>query len=193
MEFQTFPFQEFPRMFDLFRSREKTKRVGLSILLGAVALSMLVYLIPSGAPLSSRQEEVVAEIGSDVLTARQIESQIRNFTQGRQISPEVMYAVLPQILEGAITDQALAYEAKRLGFEVSDAEVARELRASPQFANISPREYQQYVERQFNLGVQEFENNFRTELYRQDVFNLALEGAYVSQAQVEAEYKRRND
>src|SRR5579864_8088184 len=111
-------------MFDLFRSRQKAVRILLGVLLGMVALSMLVYLIPgAGAPVGNSNDQVVAEIGTEVVTVRQVEQQIRNVLGSRQVSHDVVAAIVPQIVEQAITDRALAYEAKRLGFEITDREL----------------------------------------------------------------------
>ena len=179
-------------MFDLFRSTEKAKRIGLTVLLGLVAISMLLYLIPSGGPMGTNNQQVIAEVGPTVVTVRDIELQIRSMSQGRQISPEVISALLPQIVEEAITDRALAYEAERLGFQVTDHELANNIRALGQVGDMSPQQYRQFIEQQMNRTVGEFENNFRLKLYSDDIQNLALEGAFVSPAEVEDEFKRRN-
>ena len=180
-------------MFDLFRSRQKAMRIMLTVLLGAVALSMLVYLIPgAGAPMGNRNDQVVAEIGPEVVTVRDMEVQIRNQLGNRQISPQVMSAILPRIVEQAIEERAIAYEAQRLGFQVTDREVANIIRSLGQIGDMPPQEYARFVEEQTRQTVPEFESNFRRQLYKTDVTNLAVEGAYVSPAEVEAEYRTRN-
>ena len=123
-------------MFDLFRSSQKGKKILLSVVLGVVALSMLLYLIPgAGSSLGgTTNDQVVAEIGTEQVTVAQVETQVRNITQGRQLSPDVVSAIVPQIVEQTITDRALAYEAKRLGFEVTDGELANTIRSIGQIA-----------------------------------------------------------
>jgi len=181
-------------MFDLFRSRQRATRILLTVLLGAVALSMLVYLIPgAGAPMGNRNDQVVAEIGPEALTVSEMEVAIRNATGGRQVAPEVLAAILPQIVERAITDRAMAYEAQRLGFKVSDKDLATTIRSLGQIGDLPPQQYRQYIEQNMNQTVQQFENNFRLRLFSEDIANLSREGVYVSPAEVEAEYRKRNE
>jgi peptidyl-prolyl cis-trans isomerase D len=181
-------------MFDLFRSRQKAVRILLGVLLGMVALSMLVYLIPgAGAPVGNSNDQVVAEIGTEVVTVRQVEQQIRNVLGSRQVSPDVVAAIVPQIVEQAITDRALAYEAKRLGFEITDRELADTIRSFGQVGNMSPQQYRMKIEQEQNQTVPEFEANIRLGLLHEDIQKIAEEGAFVSPADVEAEYRRRND
>jgi hypothetical protein len=53
-------------MFDVFRSRDKAVRAFLIFLLGLIALSMLVYLIPStGTGAATGTDAVVAQIGNE--------------------------------------------------------------------------------------------------------------------------------
>jgi hypothetical protein len=182
-------------MFDLFRSSQKGKKILLSVVLGVVALSMLLYLIPgAGAPLNGvTNDQVVAEIGTEQVTVAQVETQIRNFTQGRQMSPDVVSAILPQIVEQTITDRALAYEAKRLGFEITDGQLANNIRSFGQIGNMSPQQYQMYIEQQQNQTVPDFESNVRLFMLSHDILDIAMEGAFVSPAEVEAEFRKRND
>jgi peptidyl-prolyl cis-trans isomerase D len=182
-------------MFDLFRSSQKGKKILLSVVLGVVALSMLLYLIPgAGAPLNGvTNDQVVAEIGTEQVTVAQVETQIRNFTQGRQMSPDVVSAILPQIVEQTITDRALAYEAKRLGFEITDGELANNIRSFGQIGNMSPQQYQMYIEQQQNQTVPDFESNVRLFMLSHDILDIAMEGAFVSPKEVEAEFRKRND
>jgi len=181
-------------MFNLFRSGQKAQKLFLSVLLGAVALSMLVYLIPgAGAPtMGSRNDQIIAEIGPEVVTVHDMEVQIRNQLGNREIAPQVMSAILPRIVEQAIEERAIAYEAQRLGFQVTDREVADNIRSLGQIGDMPPQEYARFVEQQANQSVPEFESGFRHRLYSRDILNLAVEGAYVSPAEVEAEYRARN-
>ena len=182
-------------MFNLFRSSQKGQKIMLSVVLGVVALSMLLYLIPgAGAPASSgANDQIVAEIGTETVNVRQIEQGIRVALRGAQVSPEVASAIVPQIVEQVITDRALAYEAKRLGFQVTDAELATTIRTFGELGTATPQQYRLMIEQQQNQTVPEFEGNVRLGLLADAVKNIAMEGAFVSPAEVEAEYRRRND
>ena len=182
-------------MFDLFRSSQKGKKILLSVVLGVVALSMLLYLIPgAGAPTSSgSNDQIVAEIGTETVTTRQVEQGIRIAFRGAQVSPEVASAIVPQIVEQVISDRALAYEAKRLGFQVTDGELANTIRSLGNLGGLTPQQYQMTIEQQQNQTVPEFEGNLRLGLLSENLKNIAMDSAFVSPAEVEAEYKRRND
>src|ERR1035437_3056615 len=118
-------------MFDLFRSREKSVRILLGALLLLVALSMLTYLVPSYGTGSNTSDMVVAEIGKDdVITLPEVQTLIQNTVRGRQLPPEILPNYVPQIVDQMVTDRALAYEAARLGFQVTDADLVETIRQS---------------------------------------------------------------
>ncbi len=105
-------------MFDLFRSQAKAVRILLGVLLAMVALSMLVYLIPgAGAPTMDRSDQVIAEIGKDQVTTDQIEAQIRGLIQDNRVRPDMVEIYIPQLIDQAISDRAVAYQAQQLGFK----------------------------------------------------------------------------
>src|ERR1700680_1500366 len=180
-------------MFDLFRSRAKAVRILLCAMLSMVALSMLVYLIPgSGTTVGDTSDQVIADIGKQAVTAPEIELQLRNVLQNRQLPRDMVDSYVPQLVEQAIADRAVAYEARQLGFQVSDKQLARTIR-SLQFGNLPPDQYRQYIEQQLGMTVADFENNIRLKNYQDSIQMVALEGIVVSPAEVEAEYRKRND
>jgi len=180
-------------MFDLFRSRAKAVRIMLGAMLTIVALSMLVYLIPgAGTPVTNPDDQVIAEIGKEPVTVQQIDMQIRNLLQGAKVPPEMADSYVPQLIDQAIAARAMAYEAKRLGFEVSDADLAYIIR-SLQFGSLPPDQYSQYIAQQYNTSVPEFENGVRLNAYQDDLTALAMEGAIVTTPEVEAAYRQQND
>lgn len=176
-------------MFDLFRSRAKAVRILLGAMLAMVALSMLVYLIPgAGTPTGDASDQVIAEVGKEVVSTQEVDQQIRNALQNRQFSRSMIDTYVPQVVDQAIADRALAYEGHRLGFEVTDAELAKSIR-SLQFGSLPPDQYREYVEQQLGMTVPEFENNIRLKSYADAVQMIAMEGVVVTPAEVEAEYK----
>ncbi len=180
-------------MFDLFRSQQKAVRILLGVLLGMVALSMLLYLIPgAGTPTGDRNDQVVAEIDKEPITIHDVELQIRNITQNRPMSPDVIQVLVPQLIDQAIADRAMAYEAKRLGFKVSESDLANIIRSLGPISSLTPQQYQMFVEQQ-GFTVAEFENNVLLKAYQDSIQNIALEGVIVTPAEVEAAYKQTND
>jgi peptidyl-prolyl cis-trans isomerase D len=180
-------------MFDLFRSRAKAVRIVLGAMLGVVSLSMLVYLIP-GTGISaadSNSDQVVAEIGKSAVTVAEVQQQLKNRLQSRSLPPEFASTFIPQLGDQALAERAVAYEAEQLGFRVSDRDLADTLRSFP-FATLPPDQYQQYVEQQFGTTVPDFEDNVRVKAYEDEIQNIVLEGAIITPAEAEAEYRRRN-
>ncbi|HEX6880255.1 MAG TPA: SurA N-terminal domain-containing protein, partial [Terriglobales bacterium] len=113
-------------MFNLFRSRDKAVRYLLTALLSLVALSMVTYLIPGfNSQRGDTNDQIVAKIGSDELTTREVQMTLQNAIKGRQVPPEMVPFYVPQIVDQLISDRAVAYQAERMGFRISDEEVAR--------------------------------------------------------------------
>jgi len=183
-------------MFDLFRSRDKAVRYLLGGLLGIVALSMVVTLIPGYGTPSTNQEMVVAEVGRDQITARQVQALMQNVVKSRKLPPEMIPHYIPMLIDQMITDRAVAYQAERMGFRVSDEDGANAIRSMlPQMIGgneFDPKLYAAYLQQQ-GLTVPEFERNIKNNLYLLKLQNIALEGAIVTPSEVQAEYHRKND
>jgi peptidyl-prolyl cis-trans isomerase D len=180
-------------MFDLFRSRAKAVRIMLGAMLAIVALSMLIYLIPGTGitAADSAADQVVAEIGKSSVTVGEVQQQVRNVLQNQRVPPEYAATIIPQLVDQAIAERAVAYEAQQLGFRVSDRDLAQTLRSFP-FGSLPADQYQQYVEQQVGLTVPAFEDNVRVKIFEDEIENIIVEGIIVTPAAAEAEYRRRN-
>src|ERR1700722_17643868 len=181
------------RMFDLFRSRAKAVRIMLGAMLAIVALSMLIYLIPGTGVTAadSATDQVVAEIGKSNVTVGEVQQQVRNVLQNQRVPPEYAATIIPQLVDQAIAERAVAYEAQQLGFRVSDRDLANTLRSFP-FGSLPADQYQQYVEQQVGLTVPAFEDNVRVKIFEDEIENIIVEGIIVTPAAAGAEYRRRN-
>jgi len=185
-------------MFDLFRSRAKAVRILLGGLLLLVALSMLTYLIPGGYTAGGGEGDmVVAEIGKDAITVPEVQQVVQANLQNRRLPADMMANYIPQFINSMITDYALAYEAKRLGYRVSDADVAAGIREMmPQlFQNgkFAGKEAYAAVLAQRDLTIPQFESELARQLLITKFRDVALEGTVVTPQEIEREYKRRHD
>src|SRR6202044_1123849 len=181
-------------MFDLFRSRAKAVRIMLGAMLGIVALSMLIYLIPGTGitAADSSSDQVVAEIGKSTVTVGEVQQGLQNVLRNRQLPPDLAATYIPQLVDQAIAERAVAYEAEQLGFRVSDRDLAETLRSIP-VANQAPDVYRQAIEQQYGITVANFEDNVRVKSYEDDITNLAEEGIVVTPAEVEKEFRKNNE
>lgn len=184
-------------MFDLFRSRAKLVRYMLGALLIIVSLSMVVTLIPGFMGMGGPPEDLVAKIGGDVLTARDVQLNIQQQLRNKTFPREMVSVYVPIIVNQMISERAVAYEAERLGFQVTDADVALTVKSiMPQLFPggkfVGQKYYAQYLE-QMNLTIPEFEKNIRTQMLLLRLTNLVLEGEVVTDREIEAAYRIENE
>lgn len=185
-------------MFDLFRSRAKAVRYLLGAILLVVAASMVITLIPGfvGASYSS-DSNVVAEIGGEALTLRDVQSNIQQALRSNRFPRQMAGAYIPMIVNQMIADRAVAYQAAKLGFQVTDADVARAVQSMlPQLFQdgkyVGDDVYAQYLS-QMNLSIPEFESNVRKQMLLLKLMNMALEGEVVPEAAIEEEFRKGNE
>ena len=187
-------------MFDLFRSRDKAVRIMLGVILGIVAISMVTYLIPgaTGGGSGAVDENVIAKIGDDKVTSQAALQAVSNSMQGRKIPPQMIGYFAPQVIDGLINQRAVAYEAKRLGIQVSDDDVAAAVRAQLPASLIDKdgkikEDLLAQVLSQQNATVQQFVDDTRRSLMVSRLSQLIQRGVVVTKGDVEREFKQKNE
>jgi peptidyl-prolyl cis-trans isomerase D len=184
-------------MFNLFRSRDRLVRIMLSALLLLVALSMVTYLIPNYGSGDRGPDSVVAEIGKDTITARDIQLKVQDAIRGRMVPTDMVGLYLPQIVEDMVDYRSMVYEAERLGLKVSDDETSAAIRMSvpalfPDGKFVGREAYASMLAQQ-NITIPEFETDIARRILVNRLTQIALEGIVVTPAEVEQEYRRRNE
>ena len=185
-------------MFDLFRSRAKAVRYLLGAILILVSASMVITLIPGFMGMGSEtSDEVIAEIGGEALTTNQVTREIQQRIRAQMIDQEMVGNYLPLLIDQMIAERAIAYEAHRLGFRVSDQELAYTIESSMpslyQNGKFVGRDALEQFLSQQNTTIEEFENNFRKQGLELRLVNLAVESEVVTQKEVEAAFRAKNE
>jgi peptidyl-prolyl cis-trans isomerase D len=94
-----------------------------------------------------------------------------------------------------IAERAVAYQASKMGFSISEEELGNALRSM--LGNIlqggfDKERYTAFLAQQ-NMTVADFEGNVRKQMLLTKLRNIVLEGVVVTPDEIEAEYRRRNE
>lgn len=183
-------------MFDLFRSREKSVRVLLGVMLLLVAASMLIYLIPGGfGNTGISGDNVVAAVGGEKITDTDVQRQIAMVTRGQTNLPKGILAMyIPNIINQLIEQKAMAYKAREMGLTISDQELADSIQgefAAQMGGKFDMQIYQAYISQQ-GMTPTAFENEQRDLMLSTRLENLEQQSLVVSDADARAEYQRKN-
>ncbi len=184
-------------MFDLFRSRDKAVRYLLGGLLGMVALSMVITLIPGfGSNTGKSGDLIVAEVGDAKITVPQVQAIAQQLMKGKQIPAEMLAAYMPQLIDRMILERAVVYESKRQGFIVTDEEVATliQLNNAQFFQNgvFQTELVKQYLA-QDGKTLDDFIEGMREQLYLKKLQSVGLEWGVVTDKEVREEIARRTE
>jgi peptidyl-prolyl cis-trans isomerase D len=185
-------------MFDLFRSRERSVRIVLGGILLLVALSMLTYLVPSYAPGSASSDTVVAEVGGEEITVTDVRKLIERTMRGRELPPEILPNYIPRMVDQMVTDRALEYQARKMGFQVTDQDLAttvRQMLPAELFPDgkFAGKEAYAMVLAQRNMTIEEYEADVRRQILIHRLIDIAIEGSVVSDVEIETTFKTRNE
>jgi peptidyl-prolyl cis-trans isomerase D len=182
-------------MFDLFRSRDKAVRIVLGALLLLVAASMLLYLVPGGPSAGTRNntgDQIAAEIGGEAITAQEVQARLQSALRNQHVPENLLYVYVPRIVDSFIRERAMAWEARRLGIEVSDADLANVIQAmgGGQFSNRTT--YERFVGEQ-GMTIPQFEDQVRQSELASRLQAMATAGIVVTPEEARQHYNEENE
>jgi peptidyl-prolyl cis-trans isomerase D len=168
--------------------------IGFAVLM---AVSLVFFYAPgrSGNVATTKNTDVVADVGGDEITAGQLAQLAENYKQ--MFGGRVSMAQLgghKRFLEGLIKKRIIGQEAERLGLAASDAEVREKIvkqftDASGQFVGID--RYKEVVAARYG-DLADFEQDIRDEVAREKLQTFVTSAVTVSDAEVQDQYERKN-
>ena len=178
--------------------RNRWVKIGMSILLGVICLSMLTYLIPGmGSAALTNAPDAVATVGGQSITATEVQRQLNTALHGQAVPDVLKGLYAKQVLDQMIFKQALTIEAQRLGLRVTDQELSDRIKqilpAAWNGDTWLKDRYTTEVQTRTGMSIPEFEDFLRDQMLQDKFRQLVTDGITVSPAEVQAEYRRRND
>jgi peptidyl-prolyl cis-trans isomerase D len=174
-------------------------KIAMTVFLGLICLSMLTYLIPGlmSGPVGGTSPDAVASINGHDITVDDFEREFNQATQNQAVPAMMRNIYAQQILDQMIFQQALDYEATRLGLEVTPEEQTERLKEILPTAWVGgvwqKDRYVDEVEQRTGMSVPQFESAIRDDMLQQKFRRLITDGITVSPAEVAEEFRWRNE
>ena len=185
-------------MFDLFRRRDTAMRYLLTGVLGVIALSMVVTLIPGWGSNTGGgdRNDVVAEIGGEKITVRDAVTNVQGVVRRMGVPPAAIRTMANNFVDSMISSQAMALQAKELGLTPTDSDVATAIKSRyPQlFPNgqfIGQDVYANFLAQQ-GTTVKEFEMNIRRQIMVERLTKLMEDSVIVTEKEILEEFQANN-
>jgi peptidyl-prolyl cis-trans isomerase D len=187
-------------MYRFFRrNREAVKKYLLIFFLSIVSIGMVITLapIPTGDTRRAESNVLASLDGSEITTTdlqRTIQTRYRNSPQMNDA--KVISRMADSLLDDMILRRALQSQAKRMGIEVSDAELGQTLQNLPWLMQngsfIGMDRYQDVIYQQTGMSVLEFEAELRDKLTQDKIRGVVTDGVEVPPQEVLEEFQHRN-
>jgi peptidyl-prolyl cis-trans isomerase D len=184
--------------------REHLGGTVLFVIVGLISLVFVLWgVFPDsriGRGMSGGGE--VATIGNEHVTLKEFNDMYqRSMEQYRQLGMDLPPALIGQIKQGAlqqlIQQKLMLVEARRLGIQASEQEVADEIRAIPSFQNKDTKQFDVNIYKEVlsynHKTTGEFEQQVRDELTNRRLVEFLQGRIRVTPQEVEREFKITND
>jgi peptidyl-prolyl cis-trans isomerase D len=185
-------------MAGAFDNQKTGVRILFGVVIGILALSMLLYLVPQGSNTAESSTDVVARIGDQTVTLSEVQERLNEIRQQNQVPAQLEGLYARQILSQLVFQKEIEYEAKRLGITVSDKERADRIKQYvPNAFNgdtfVGMDAYAREVRQRFQMTVPVFEEELRTGMVVEKFRKLITDGISVSPAEIEEEFHSQNE
>ncbi len=181
-----------------FENQKVGVRILFGVIIGVLALSMLLYLVPQGTNTAETSTDVVAKVGDQSVTLAEIHDRLNQIRRGNQIPLQLEGLYARQILNQLVFQKEVEFEAKRLGITVSDKERADRIRQIlPSAYNgdtfVGMAKYEQEVQTRAQMTVPVFEALIKDQLVDEKFRKLLTDGISVSPAEIQEEFRSQNE
>jgi peptidyl-prolyl cis-trans isomerase D len=174
------------------------KRILFGVVIGVLALSMLLYLVPQGNNTAESATDVVAKVGDQNVTTGDVRQQLDEIRRRNPIPTVLEGIYAKQILNQLVFQKEVEYEAKQMGITVTDQERADRIKQylptafnGDSFVGIDA--YTREVQARFQLTVPVFEDLVKQGLVEEKFRKLITDGISVSPAEIQEEFKSQNE
>lgn len=180
-------------MLKLITRLERTRNFILLLFAVVMVASLVFFYTPTQNTAManlSQSEEAAAYVGSEKITVGELVRQKENyerFSRGQSFPAKML-------LDGLISNRMTKIEAARLGLVASDQEVAAQIRETFKPEEGKPfdqQRYEQIVTEQFG-SISSYEESIRGDISGQKLNTLITSGVTVSEADVLADFQRKN-
>ncbi len=173
-------------------------RIFLGAVIGVIALSMLLYLVPQGPTTGEASTDSVAQVGNLTVTLAEVRQQLNQIERQNQVPPQLESLYAQQILKQLVFQKELEYEASRLGMHVSPDEIADRIHQflPTAFNGDTPVGMDQYaaqVQSRFQLTVPLFEELIRQGLLEEKFRRLVTDGISAGPAELQDQFRYSNE
>jgi len=181
-------------MLETIQGRGQATRILLGAVIGVIALSMLITLLPGAMSSSSASQDVVVEVDGQPITATDVRHQIQQISGGAAVSPEIEHIYAQSFLDQMIMERLIEVEGRRLGIQVTRQEQADRIRAIiPAAASGDMQQYAAEVLARSRMSVPEFEAAVRKMMISEKFAQMVTDGITVDPHEVNEEFRRRNE
>jgi peptidyl-prolyl cis-trans isomerase D len=186
------------------RRHKKWFHIFLWMTIPAMIIAFVALYIPTENAQAGDPGGVLAEVGGQRITLgeyqrayRRQRARLEQMYQGR-LDPAMLerFGLKEQTLQSLVEQKLVALEAHRLGLVVDDETLAREIATSPALQEngqfMGAAEVRKRLELS-GISEQEFQESMRAEMLGQRLLGVITDGVTVTPAEVEREYRRRNE
>lgn len=187
-------------MYRLFRggNRKVLMKYLLIFFLGIVSLGMVLTLapIPGRDALNVNQSNVLATINGSQITIQDLQQLVSNQLQSAGADPKAVSRLANSALDQMVMQQALAAQAVKMGFQVSDQELASSLHQNPLFYQggqfVGMQMYQSLVQQYTGMSVPQFETQMRQSILLQKLRDAVTDEVQITPAELHQAFLDRN-
>lgn len=183
--------------------RMRRHRGWLKWILAVVCLTFVIFYVPDWSGGTAATNETVADVDGTPITVGEFRRELNarmQMMQGQNLSRELLKQLGfdQQVLQQLINQRAVEAEARRRGLRVSDAEVREFIMSLPAFQEnghfVGYDRYRAVLRAQRPpIREEEFEESVRGDLLARKLQDAVTGWITVSDAEVDAEYRRRNE
>ena len=199
-------------MIRIFQQDNKATKIIFGAIIAAAIVTMVITLVPgifnddtaTNAALFAtvRTPGIWSRLldGSTPITMQEVQAQTQRQMQQQHLPDYAMPFLINRVGQQQVERAVLVREADRLGLQVSDEDLRRELSTGPLSQYLFPggkfigdQQYMNFVEQFFGVGVTAFEKEVKEDLELQRLEALVTAGVTVSDAAVRTAYLEQGE
>src|SRR5882762_5903571 len=180
-------------------NRKLGVRILLGLVVGALGITMLSYLVPTGTNTTDTESnDTVAKVGDQTVSLAEVRQQLSEISRRNQVPKALEGLYARQILTQLVFTKEIQYEANRLGMKVTNEEIADRVKQflPTAFNGDSPvgmDQYAQQVQQRFNMTVPVFEDLIKQGMLEEKFRRLVTDGVSAGPAELLEQYRYQNE